>query len=107
MEPRDRNIESRLNCGNENVYMIRSYGNYMYKRTTIILDSSIYEELIKESISKYGDARHLSAIINEKLRSSTEDYTKIFQMARIKRIYAENLNETENFRSNLSMEFEN
>jgi hypothetical protein len=42
-------------------------------KTTIILDDNIYKELIDESIEKYGTAKKLSFIINEKLRN----YNKI------------------------------
>ncbi len=42
-------------------------------KTTIILNDSIYKELIDESIERYGTAKKLSLIINEKLR----DYNKI------------------------------
>jgi hypothetical protein len=78
----------------------------MLKRTTISLESSIYEELIKESVSRYGDARHLSRIINEKLQKKHEDYSKLFQMARRKKISKETANEFEDFRAKLSKEFE-
>lgn len=78
----------------------------MLKRTTISLERSIYEELIKESVSRYGDARHLSVIINEKLRKKQEDYSKILQMAKRKKTNKETISEFEDFRANLSKEFE-
>jgi 3-hydroxy-3-methylglutaryl CoA synthase len=78
----------------------------MLKRTTISLESSIYEALIKESVTRYGDARHLSVIINEKLRKRQEDYSKLFQMAKRKKTNKETANEFEDFRANLSREFE-
>ena len=78
----------------------------MLKRTTISLESSIYEALIKENVKRYGDARHLSMIINEKLRKRQEDYSKLFQMAKRKNTNKETANEFEDFRANLSREFE-
>ena len=78
----------------------------MLKRTSISLESSIYEALIKESVTRYGDARHLSVIINEKLRKRHEDYSKLFQMAKRKKTNKETANEFEDFRANLSREFE-
>ncbi len=78
----------------------------MLKRTTISLESSIYEALIKESVTRYGDARHLSVIINEKLRKRQEDYSKLFQMAKRKNTNKETAYEFEDFRANLSREFE-
>ncbi len=38
-------------------------------KTTIILDDEIYKKLINESIEKYGTAKKLSVLINEKLRA--------------------------------------
>ncbi len=38
-------------------------------KTTIILDDCIYKKLIDESIEKYGTAKKLSVLINEKLRN--------------------------------------
>ena len=38
-------------------------------KTTIILDDNIYKELIDESIERYGTAKKLSLLINEKLRN--------------------------------------
>ena len=41
-------------------------------KTTIILDDHIYKKLIDESIEKYGTAKKLSVLINEKLRNYDE-----------------------------------
>ncbi|MFG1391192.1 hypothetical protein [Acidiplasma aeolicum] len=38
-------------------------------KTTIILNDNIYKELIDESIERYGTAKKLSLLINEKLRN--------------------------------------
>ena len=44
-------------------------------KTTVNLDDIIYEEVVKESIEKYGSTKNISKIINERLmnqRSSTK-----------------------------------
>jgi hypothetical protein len=39
-------------------------------KTTLILDDEVYRELVQESIEKYGSARKLSRVLNEKLREA-------------------------------------
>ena len=41
-------------------------------KTTINLEDSIYEEIVKESIEKYGSTKHISMLINQRLRSSSK-----------------------------------
>ncbi len=38
-------------------------------KTTINLDEDIYEEIVKESIEKYGSTKNISKIINQRLRN--------------------------------------
>ena len=46
-------------------------------KTTINLDTSIYRELFKEAIEKYGTTKALSRLINEKLKGAIKkDKTK-------------------------------
>lgn len=40
-------------------------------KTTINLDTSIYRELVKEAIERYGTTKTLSRLINEKLAKLT------------------------------------
>ena len=37
-------------------------------RTTLNIEDEIYKKLVEESMARYGSTRHLSRIINEKLR---------------------------------------
>ncbi|MHB8360644.1 MAG: hypothetical protein ACYDAO_09075 [Thermoplasmataceae archaeon] len=37
-------------------------------KTTINLDDAIYEEIVKESVEKYGSTKNISRIINQRLR---------------------------------------
>jgi len=39
-------------------------------KTTINLESKIYQALVNEAVEKYGTTKTLSRIINEKLRAS-------------------------------------
>ncbi len=75
---------------------------YMAKRTTILLDKKIYEELVSESVKKYGDARHISKVINDRLSSGRTSKAKLVKLAKGRK-YAEISNrEFEEFRSELS-----
>ncbi len=38
-------------------------------KTTINLDEDIYEEIVKESIEKYGSTKNISKIINQRLKN--------------------------------------
>ncbi|MEM0104827.1 MAG: hypothetical protein QW743_08420 [Candidatus Methanomethylicia archaeon] len=38
------------------------------KKTLIRLDDDIYEELVRMSVKKYGNTKHISDVINELLR---------------------------------------
>ncbi|MEM0134577.1 MAG: hypothetical protein QXU18_05030 [Thermoplasmatales archaeon] len=38
-------------------------------KTTINLDKEIYEEIVKESVEKYGSTKKMSKIINQRLRN--------------------------------------
>ena len=37
-------------------------------RTTLNIDDDLYKALVKESLEKYGTTRHLSKVVNMKLR---------------------------------------
>ena len=45
-------------------------------KTTINLDEEIYEEIVKESIEKYGSIKNISKIINQRLRNKKTDARK-------------------------------
>jgi predicted CopG family antitoxin len=38
------------------------------RRTTILLEDEVYKKLVQEAIEKYGSAKKLSLLINQKLR---------------------------------------
>jgi len=56
----------------------------MPKRVTILLDDSVYEAVVLESIRKYGTAKKISRVINEilgqhLLRKKFDDVIKLLQ----------------------------
>ena len=77
----------------------------MPKRTTLVLDDDIYEELVKQSLKRYGTARALSKVINDLLRKalwSDEDLVKLIYSRKTKKISRE---EFERFRKELDKRF--
>jgi len=45
----------------------------MPRRTTILLDEEVYEELVKESLKRFGSARALSKVVNEAVKIALEE----------------------------------
>ncbi len=41
-------------------------------KTTINLEDKLYEEIVKESIEKYGSTKNISRVINQRLKNSRE-----------------------------------
>jgi hypothetical protein len=39
-------------------------------KTTINIDDTIYADIVKESVEKYGSTKKISKIVNERLRAS-------------------------------------
>ncbi len=79
---------------------------YMPKRTTVLLDKKIYKELVDESITKYGDAKHISKVINDRLSSHQSSVMKIVKLANSKKFGKVSQSDFEEFRSKLSERLE-
>ncbi len=79
----------------------------MQKRTTISLNRDLYEDLVKESLAKFGDAKHISAVVNERLSLRKRDHSRFLEMAKRKKTHKLTEAEIENFRSELSQRLEN
>lgn len=80
---------------------------YMHKRTTVTLDQELYEELVSASVAKYGDTKHISTVLNERLKERKKDHTKLLEMAKREKTHHLTEKEIEDFRSDLSRRFEN
>lgn len=78
----------------------------MQKRTTIMLDRRVYEDLVKESVMRFGDAKHISAVVNEKLMEKVRDHSKLLEMAQRPKTHRLTEKEIEESRSELSRRFE-
>ena len=78
----------------------------MPKRITLILDDDVYEALVKESIRRYGSSRSLSRVANELLRKALRGEYDIIKLIYEKRYVRVSEREFEEFRKDLSKEFE-
>ena len=71
-----------------------------------MLDQRVYEDLVKESVMRFGDAKHISAIVNEKLMERARDHSKLLEMAQRTKTHHLTGKEFEESRSELSRRFE-
>ena len=78
----------------------------MPRRTTILLDESIYEKLVKESLTKYGTARAISKVINELLKRKIESNRDILQLICTEKVTETTAEEFERSRRKLSERLE-
>lgn len=78
----------------------------MPRRTTILLDESIYEKLVKESLTKYGTARAISKVINELLKRKFESNRDILQLICTEKVTETTAEEFERSRRKLSERLE-
>lgn len=78
----------------------------MTKKTTVLLDDSIYGRLAEESLKKYGTTKVMSRVLNEILRKAMKDKGDIIRLIHLKKIAKTTSEEFEEFRKELSKRFE-
>ncbi|MBI2184858.1 MAG: hypothetical protein HYU39_07875 [Thaumarchaeota archaeon] len=78
----------------------------MTKKTTVLLDDSIYGRLAEESLKKYGTTKAMSRVLNEILRKAMKDKGDIIRLIHLKKIAKTTSEEFEEFRKELSKRFE-
>ncbi|RLG88669.1 MAG: hypothetical protein DRO16_04900 [Thermoprotei archaeon] len=74
----------------------------MPKRTTVILDDDIYENLVRESIRRYGTTRAISKVLNEILRDSLSGRRELIRLIYSEKIAEVSIEELNEFRRELS-----
>jgi predicted CopG family antitoxin len=79
----------------------------MTKRTTIVLDDSVYETLVKESLRRYGTARSISRVVNDVVRKKVREKTDIMALIYSKKLARTTASEFEADRRELSSRLEN
>ncbi len=74
----------------------------MPKRTTVILDDDVYENLVRESIRRYGTTRAISKVLNEILRDSLSGRRELIRLIYSEKIAEVSIEELNEFRRELS-----
>ena len=73
----------------------------MPKRTTVILDDDVYENLVRESIRRYGTTRAISKVLNEILRDSLSGRRELIRLIYSEKIAEVSIEEFNEFRREL------
>ncbi|MEM3546673.1 MAG: hypothetical protein QXU47_08010 [Candidatus Bathyarchaeia archaeon] len=79
---------------------------YMPRRTTVLLDEEVYEELVRESLRKYGTVKALSKVLNEILLNSIRGRNELFKLIYSEKVTETTVKEFEEFRRKLSKRLE-
>jgi len=77
-------------------------GGFMPKRITVILDDDVYENLVKESIRRYGTTRAISKVLNEILKDSLSGRRELIRLIYSVKIAEVSIEEFNEFRRELS-----
>ncbi|MCD6529230.1 hypothetical protein J7L06_02955 [Candidatus Bathyarchaeota archaeon] len=78
----------------------------MVRRTTILIDDDVYEDLVKESLKRYGTAKAISKVLNDLLRDSLKGRDKLLKLIYSEKIAETTSREFESFRRELSRRLE-
>lgn len=78
----------------------------MPKRTTVLLDEEVYEELVRESLRKYGTVKALSKVLNEILLHSIRGKNELLRLIYSEKVAETSVEEFEEFRRELSKRLE-
>jgi len=78
----------------------------MSRRTTILLDETVYRRLVQESVRRYGSTKALSKVANELLKKAIKGEADILNLIRYEKIAKTTTKEFEEFRRELSRRLE-
>jgi len=78
----------------------------MSRRTTILLDETVYRRLVQESVRRYGSTKALSKVANELLKKAIRGEADILKLIRSEKIAVTSTKEFEEFRRELSRRLE-
>jgi len=78
----------------------------MLKRTTILLDESVYRMLVEESLKRYGTTKTISKVANELLKEAFRGEAKILNLIRSEKVAETSTKEFEEFRREISRRLE-
>ncbi len=78
----------------------------MPKRTTVLLEESVYEKLVEESLKRYGTVRAISKVLNELLKDALKGEKEIVRLIYSEKVAKTSAKEFEEFRRELSRRLE-
>lgn len=78
----------------------------MPKRTSVLLDESVYEKLVEESLKRYGTVRAISKVLNELLKDALKGEKEIMRLIYSEKVAKTSAKEFEEFRRELSRRLE-
>ena len=78
----------------------------MPKRTSVLLEESVYEKLVEESLKRYGTVRAISKVLNELLRDALKGEKEIVRLIYSEKVAKTSAKEFEEFRRELSRRLE-
>ena len=78
----------------------------MPKRTSVLLEESVYEKLVEESLKRYGTVRAISKVLNELLKDALKGKKEIIRLIYSEKVARTTAKEFEEFRRKLSRRLE-
>jgi len=78
----------------------------MPKRTSVLLEESVYEKLVEESLKRYGTVRAISKVLNELLKDALKGEKEIVRLIYSEKVAKTSAKEFEEFRRELSRRLE-
>jgi hypothetical protein len=78
----------------------------MPKRTSVLLEESVYEKLVAESLRRYGTVKAISKVLNELLKDALKGKKEIIRLIYSEKVARTTAKEFEEFRRKLSRRLE-
>jgi hypothetical protein len=78
----------------------------MPKRTSVLLEESVYEKLVEESLRRYGTVKAISKVLNELLKDALKGKKEIIRLIYSEKVAGTTAKEFEEFRRKLSRRLE-
>ncbi|MDI6847641.1 MAG: hypothetical protein QMD13_10155 [Candidatus Bathyarchaeia archaeon] len=78
----------------------------MPKRTSVLLEESVYKKLVEESLKRYGTVKAISKVLNELLKDTLKGKKEIMRLIYSEKVARTTAKEFEEFRRKLSRRLE-
>ena len=78
----------------------------MSKRTTVLFKKEVYEELVRESLRRYGTVKAISKVLNDILLEAFKSKKEVLRLIYSEKVAETTAKEFEEFRRRLSRRLE-